>query len=461
MEILLQDIRYAIRAFLKNPGFAIVAVLTVALAIGANSTIFSFVNGILLRPLPYEEPGRLVLLDETAPAHGMPSMGVSFPNFLDWREQNTVFEDIAAYDTDRFTLVGWGEPEQFPGSEVSSGLFEILGVAPVQGRTFTAEEDRPDHDTVVILSHGLWQRRFGSDPAIIGQTITLNNRPRTVIGIMPPGFKFPEIADLWLPLALDTKRYTRNDHGLSAIARLKPGVTLERAQAEMKAIAVRIEEQNPVTNEGLGVNVLSLRDGLTSDYRLALLILLGVVGFVLLIACANVANLLLARASVRQKEVALRSALGASRWRLFRQLLTESLLLGVMGGALGLVLTLWGLDLLLTAIPIKFPFWMKFNLDIRVIGFTIGISLLTGLVFGVVPALGTSKPNLNEILKEGGRSAASAGRRGLRNLLVITEVALSLVLLAGAGLMMRSFLHLQQVNPGLNPQNVLTMQVSL
>ncbi|HVG17675.1 MAG TPA: ABC transporter permease, partial [Blastocatellia bacterium] len=337
----------------------------------------------------------------------------------------------------------------------------ILGVAPIQGRTFTAEEDRPDHDTVVILSHGLWQRRFGSDPEVVGRTITLNNRPRTVIGIMPPGFKFPEVADVWLPLALDTRRYTRTDHGLSAIARLKPGVTPAQAQAEMSAIAARIEEQNPVTNQGLGVNVFNLRDGLTGDYRQALMILLGVVGFVLLIACANVANLLLARASARQKEVALRAALGANRWRLFRQLLTESLLLGVIGGALGLVLTLWGLDMLLAAIPIKFPFWMKFSLDGRVIGFTVGISLLTGLVFGVVPALGASKPNLNEILKEGGRTATSAGRRRLRNLLVVAEVALSLVLLAGAGLMMRSFLRLQQVNPGFNPQNVLTTQVNL
>jgi putative ABC transport system permease protein len=461
MEVLLQDIRYAIRGLLKNPGFAVVAVLTVALGVGANSTIFSFVNGILLRPLPYQEPARLALLDETSPSQGMTSMGVSFPNFLDWRERNHVFEDIAAYDTGGYNLIGWGEPEQLPGSAVSSGLFEILGVAPIQGRTFTAEEDRPDHDTVVILSDGLWQRRFGSDPAIIGQTITLNNRPRTIIGVMPPGFKFPEIADLWLPLALDTKRYTRTDHGLGAIARLKSGVTLEQAQAEMSTIAVGIEAENPITNQGLGVNVFNLRDGLTGDYRKALLILLGVVGFVLLIACANVANLLLARASARQKEVALRAALGASRWRLFRQLLTESLLLGTMGGALGLVLTLWGLDLLLAAIPIKLPFWMKFSLDGRVISFTIGISLLTGLVFGVVPALAASKPNLNEILKEGGRSAASGGRRGLRNLLVVAEVALSLVLLAGAGLMMRSFLHLQQINPGLNPQNVLTMQVGL
>lgn len=462
MTNLWQDVRYGVRALLKKPGFAFVAMLTLALGIGANSTIFSFVNGILLRPLPYRNPERLVLLNEISSKRGEGSMGVSFPNFLDWREQNHVFEDIAAYGEGSYTMVGAGEPEQLRGARISSGLFEILGVAPKLGRTIRPEEDHPDSDTVVVLSYGLWQRRFGSNPRIVGQTVNINNRPRTVIGVMPAGFKFPEVADLWLPLALDTKLWTRNDHGLSAIARLKPNATLEQARAEMISVARNIEEQNPVTNEGLSVTVSNLREGLVGDYRQALMILLGVVGFVLLIACANVANLLLARAAGRQREIAIRSALGASRWRIIRQLVTESLLLSVAGGALGLVLAVWGLDLLLAAIPIEFPFWMKFSLDGRVLGFTIAISLLTGILFGLAPALQASKIELNETLKEGGRSAgAGAGHHRLRNLLVVAEIALSLMLLAGAGLMMRSFMRLQQVNSGVNPNNVLTMVVPL
>ncbi|HEX8651884.1 MAG TPA: ABC transporter permease [Pyrinomonadaceae bacterium] len=461
MRTLWQDLRYSARALLLKPGFAAVAILTIGLGIGATSTIFSFVNGILLRPLPYQHPEQLVLVDETSLNRGVASMGVSFPNFVDWREQNHVFENIAAYTDDSFTLTGDGEPEQLPGGEISYGTFETLGIAPLLGRTFLAEEDRPDYDTVAILSYGLWQRRFGGNPKIIGQTINLNNRQRTVVGVMPQGFRFPEVSELWVPLALNSQLWTRTDHGLSTVARLKPGVTLSEAQAEMNTIALNIEKQNPVTNEGLGVALHSLREGLVGDYQKALLILLGVVGFVLLIACANVANLLLARASTRQKEIAIRAALGASQSRIFRQLLTESLLLGVLGGALGLVLALWGLDLLLAAIPVEIPFWMKFSMDGRVLLFTIGVSLLTGLIFGVAPALQASRPDLNETLKDGGRTSASATRHRLRSLLVVAEVALSLMLLVGAGLMMRSFLRLQHVNSGLNPENVLTMQVPL
>jgi len=355
MKTLWHDVRYGLRMLLKKPGFTLTAVVTLALGIGATSTIFSFVNGILLRPLPYQDSERLVSLDETAPKRGIVSMGVSFPNFLDWREQNRVFTGVAAYSENSCTLTGSGEPEQLSGADISHNTFEILGVAPILGRTFTAEEDRPENDLFVILSHGLWERRFGAKSEVIGQKITLNNYPHTVIGVMPPGFKFPEVADLWIPLALDTRRWTRNDHGLSAVARLKAGVTLDQAQSDITAVARRIEVQNPVTNEGLGVNIIPLREGLVSDYRKALLILMGVVGLVLLIACANVANLLLARASARAKEVAIRTALGAGRWRVFRQLLTESVVLGLMGGALGLTLAFWGLDLLLAAIPIDFP----------------------------------------------------------------------------------------------------------
>jgi putative ABC transport system permease protein len=462
MTNLWQDVRYGVRSLLKKPGFAFVAVLTLALGIGANSTIFSFVNAVLLRPLPYANPERLVALDENSSKQGVAAMGVSFPNFLDWREQNHVFEGIAAYGEDTYTLSGGGEPEQVPGARISSGLFEILGIQPMMGRTFRAEEDSPTNDTVVILSYGLWQRRFAGNPNILGQSISVGNRPHTIIGVMPAGFRFPEVADMWRPLALDTTMWTRNDHGLSAIARLKPNVTLEQAQGDMIAVARHIEEQNPVTNEGFGVTVSNLRDQLVGDYRKALMILLGVVSFVLLIACANVANLLLARSVGRQKEIAIRATLGASRWRIVRQLVTESLLLSAIGGVLGLVLAVWGIDLLLAAIPIEFPFWMKFSLDGRVVGFTVVISMLTGVVFGLAPAIQASKIELNETLKEGGRNAGAAtGHRRLRSLLVVSELALSLVLLTGAGLMMQSFMRLQRVNSGVNPNNVLTLAVPL
>jgi putative ABC transport system permease protein len=460
-----QDTRYGARMLRKSPGLTLVALLSLALGMGAISTIFSFVNGILLRPLPYPHSERLVLLDETAPRKGDSSMGVSYPNFLDWRVRNQSFEDIACYDTSGFAMAGGAsasnEPEQIKGAFVNQGLFEILGVAPILGRTFTADEDQPDHDLVVIVSYGLWQRRFGGDPNILGQTLIMNNRPRVVIGVMPKGFQFPEVADAWGPLALTPKTYTRTDHGFSAIARLKPGVSLEQAQAEMTNIAAGIEAENPVTNEGLGVNVINLRANLVGDYKKALLILLGVVAFVLLIACVNVANLLLARATARQKEIAIRAALGADRKRIFRQLLTESLLLGLISGALGLVMALWGMELLLSAIPIDIPFWMKFDLDGRVLGFTAACSLLTGFVFGTVPALEASNPDLNETLKEGGRAGSGGSRGRLRSMLVVAEIALSLVLLVGAGLMMRSFISLQNVDPGINPKDVLTFKVNL
>ncbi|HEY0366903.1 MAG TPA: ABC transporter permease, partial [Pyrinomonadaceae bacterium] len=446
LENLMRDASYSLRILLKNYAFTIVVVLTLALGIGANTAIFSFANGILLRPLPYPHSERLAVIDETALKRGVDSMSVSFPNYLDWREQNKVFEDIGVYfGANRFSLSGAGEPVEVRGSYISHGLFEVLRVSPQLGRTFTANEDRPDEDAVVILGHNLWQRNFGGDANIIGRKITISNRPRTVVGVMPPGFRFPEVSEMWVPVALTTKTFTRTDHGLSAIARLKDGVTFTEAQAEMNNIAARIEQQNPVTNEGLGVKVTSLHDRLTGDYREALLILLGVVGCVLLVACVNVANLMLARASARQKEFALRAALGASRWRIMRQLLVESLLLAFVGGVVGFIVSIWALRLLLTAIPIQLPFWMNFGIDLRVLGFTAAITLLTGLLFGAAPALQTSRVDLNDTLKEGGRGAAGVRARS-RNLLVVTEIALSLVVLVGAGLMIQSFLRLKRVN---------------
>jgi len=462
METLLKDIRYGVRNLLKHPTFAITALLTLAIGIGANTTIFSFVNGILLRPLPYPDSERLVVINETAHKRGIPSMSISFPNFLDWRGQNHVFEDISAYGlSSSFSLTGAGEPERVRGSSVSQGTFELLRVTPILGRTFTTEEDRPRTDGVVILGHDLWQRRFAGNAQVVGQNLILNNRPRTVIGVMPPGFKFPENHELWVPLGLDTTMYPRTDHGLSSIARLKDGVSLAQAQSEMDVIARRIEEQNPVTNEGLGVLVTSLHEVLTGDYRKALLILLGVVGFVLLVASVNVANLMLARTSARQKEFAVRSALGASRWRIIRQTLTESLLISLLGAGLGLLLAIWGIKLVLALIPIKLPFWMNFNLDLRVLAFTTGVSLLTALSFGTVPAILGTRVDLNQSLKEGGRSALASVRHRTRGFLVIAEVALALMVLVGAGLMMQSFLRLRNVGAGFSEKDVLTFSVIL
>ncbi len=461
MNELFKDIRYGVRHLLKNPTFAATALLTLAIGIGANSTIFSFVNGILLRPLPYPESERLVVINETAWKQGIPAMSISFPNFLDWRAQNHVFEDIASFDTGRnFSLTGGGEPERVRGVSISQGTFELLRVAPLLGRTFTAEEDRPKQDGVVILGYSLWQRRFSSDSQIVGKTVVLNSRARTVVGVMPAEFKFPDSAELWVPLGLDTTMFTRTDHGLGCIARLKDNVSLAQAQAEMDLIARRIEEQNPVTNEGLGVSVNGLHTVLAGDYRKALLILLGVVGFVLLVACANVANLMLARTSARQKEFAVRAAMGASRWRIVRQALTESLLLSLLGAGLGLLLAMWGIKLLLSLIPVKLPFWMNFTLDLRVLAFTSAISLLTALIFGTMPAIFGTRVDLNHTLKEGGRSATSVRHR-TRDLLVVAEVALALIVLVGAGLMIQSFLRLRHVGPGFNENNVLTFGVIL
>ncbi len=461
IEELWQDLRYGARMVRNQPGFTLIAIITLVLGIGANSTIFSFFNGVLLRPLPYQHPERLVLLDETASKRGGASLGVSFTNYLDWRAQNRVFTEVGGYHSITFTLTGAGEAEELPGAMASHGLFGLLGVAPLLGRTFTPEEDQPGPHRVVILGYGLWQRRFGGDPKIAGRTVTLVNRAWEVVGVMPPDFKFPAGADFWIPLTLDTRGWPRTMHGMGAIARLKPGVTREGAQSEMSLIAGRLAEQYPASNEGLDVSVVGLRDHMVKDYRRGLWILLGVVGFVLLIACANVANLLLARATARQREMAVRAALGAGRWRIVRQVLCESLMLGALGGVAGMLLAWLGLGPLLAALPVEMPFWMKFNLDGRVLAFTLAVSLLTSLVFGAAPAWQAARIDLIEALKDGGRSGGGGSRPRLRHLLVVAQVALALILLVGAGLMMRSFLRLQQVRLGFNPDNVLTLRVTV
>jgi putative ABC transport system permease protein len=461
MTTLKQDLRYGVRMLLKNPGFAIVAVIALALGIGANAAIFSVVNTVLLRSLPYDDPDRLMVLRENKLPQ-FPEFSVSPGNFLDWQKENTTFEKLAAINGTAYNLVGDAEPERLRGARVSAGLFEMLGVNPALGRTFLDEEDQPGHDNVAILSSSLWKRRFGSDPNVVGQAIALSATSYTVIGVMPPAFQFPDReTDVWTPIAFNARQAQQHgSHYISVIGRLKPGVTQEQAATEMDAVAGRLAEQYPDTNTGWRVNVLPMQESEVRDIKSALLVLLGAVALVLLIACANVANLLLARATARQKEIAIRTALGASRRRITQQLLTESILLALAGGGVGLLLAVWGIGSLLKLAPQELPRVKDVTLDVRVLGFTLIVTLLTGVIFGLVPALQASRPNLNETLKEGGRGT-TGGHHRVRGALVITEVALALLLLVGAGLLIRSFYRLQQVTPGFNSKNALAVTVSL
>ncbi|MBV9927382.1 MAG: ABC transporter permease [Acidobacteria bacterium] len=458
------DLRYGVRTLWKNKSFTAVAVVALALGIGANSAIFSVVNTVLLRPLPYKEPERLVMVWEDNSKIGYPRDTPAPANYADWRDQNQVFEGMAATADQSFNLTGAGEPERFDGKRVSANFFSLLGVEPQLGRGFMPEEDLNGANRVVVLSHGLWQRRFGSDAGLLGKTVTLNGEPYTVVGVMPQGFQFlNEDVGMWVPIAFTPQQANnRNSHYLKVVARLRPGVTVERAQAEMSTIATRLQQQYPDANTDLGAGVVSLHEEVVGDIRPALLVLLGAVGFVLLVACANVANLLLARAAVRQKEIALRTALGASRLRIVRQFLTESVLLAAVGGLVGLLLSVWGVTLLRSFIPENISQVKAISVDARVLGFTVLVTLLTGLVFGLAPALQASRFNLNETLKEGGRDAAAArGGNRIRGLLVVAEVAVSLVLLVGAGLLINSFMRLRNVDPGFRTENLLTMGVVL
>jgi len=472
---MLADIRYTLRVLRKSPGFTLIVVLALALGIGANTAIFSVVNAVLLRALPFPDPGRIVMVWSPNPLilAGVDELPPSNADLKDWREQNHVFERLAGVTSRQFNLAGEGEPERAGGAEVTADFFSVLGVQPERGRWFTADEDQPGK-RVAVISDALWRRRYAGDPQIIGRQITIDGQGHTVVGVMPAGFQFPRGSelpnfyafaaqtDVWTPLGWDAKRWSnRGSHILIAVGRLKGGVPVQQAQQQMGAIEKRLSEQFN-DSRGWSAKVMPLHDQIVGGTRVALWTLLGAVGFVLLIACANVANIVLARASARQKEMAIRTAVGANRMRVTQQLLTESVLLALAGGVLGLILASVGIDVLLSITPADVPRMEGVGIDGRVLAFTALISLATGLLFGVAPAFQMSSSRLNETLKESGRgSSAGTVSRRFRGALVAGEVALALILLAGAGLLMKSFVRLAQVDPGFHAQSAVTMDLTL
>jgi putative ABC transport system permease protein len=461
LETLFQDIRFGARQLLKNPGFAAVAVLTLALGIGANTAIFSVVDAVLLRPLAYPDSGQLVSLSERGPDWSGGSL--SYPNFTDWRNQQSVFEKFGVYTGGNFTLTGAGEPVRLAGAQMSADVFAALRAPPEIGRVFGEDEDKPGGPPVAVVSHALWHNRFGGEAGIVNKTINLDGKPYTILGVMPAGFEFPDKVDLWLPAGpsfAESSWQKRDNHpGLFGLARLKPGVTLEKARTNLDVIAVRLEQQYPESNKTRRVQIDRLLDNKVGNVRRALWILLGAVSFVLVIACANVANLLLARAAAREKEMALRAALGAGRWRITRQLLTESGLLAMLGAAVGLLFAKGALRVVATLAGESLPRANEISLDPRVLLFSGLVAVFTGILFGLAPAWHASRVNLQGALKEAGRGATSS-RAGLRQGLVIAEVALTFVLLAGAGLLLLSFHRLLQVNPGFVVDRVLTFHIN-
>jgi putative ABC transport system permease protein len=459
------DIRYALRNLLRRPTFTLIAVVTLALGIGANTAIFSAINALLLKPLPFPELDRVVAVWDKLPSRGVMHNEVTVANYLDWQSQTQSYEQLALFRWWSANLTGIDPPERIQGFLVTANFLDVTGIKPIMGRNFSSEENQPGKDQVAIITHSLWQRRFGGDPNILNKTITVNSVVRTVVGVMPERFNYPKGAEVYAPLAMTPELMkNRGGHGYYVIGRLKSGSSIQSAQAEIDNIMGRLEQQFPETNKGWGSTVFPIVADTVRMYDTALWVMMAAVGFVLLIACANVANLMLARASGRQREIAVRAALGASRWRIVRQLLTESVIVALIGGGLGILIGFWGIDALRAGNPgdaAKYaPGWYQLGINPTVLLFTLGLSLLSGIVFGLAPALQVSKPNLNITLKEGTRGTSSASHR-LRSSLVVFEVALSLVLLVGAGLLTRSFLSLLKTDPGFNSDNVLTMALVL
>lgn len=472
MQSWLQDIRYALRQLRKNPGFTAVAVITLALGLGANTAIFSVIDAVLLRPLPFHARSRLVVVKPTEPGR-RDDIGVSYPTFLDWESRNHVFDGLSVFRQDDFTLTGRGEAAHLTGAVVSANLFSVLGVSPVMGRDFIHDEDKPTSTGLpIILSHSLWQNRFGSDPKIVGQNLTLDSQTFAVVGVMPAEFQFPvqrTPVEFWTTIALDSQPVDgsppmteqRGAAYLDVIARLKPQVTLETAQIEMAGIQDGLNRQYS-GNRSKGISLVPESNAVVGDMRLGLFILLGAVGLVLLIVCANLSNLLLARATTRSKEISVRTALGATRWMIVRQLLAESILLATAGAIAGLALAAWGIKFLMSLAPADLPRVNESGLNLQVLIFTALVAVFTGILFGLIPALQSAKPELSSALKEGGRSGTETlGRGRLRAALIVTETALAMVLLVGAGLLLRSLLGLGRVDPGFAKDHVITFGLDL
>ncbi len=466
MQTIWQDLRYGLRMLINKPGFTAVAIFTLALGIGANTAIFTVVDAALLRGLPYQNPDRLYHLWERTPQAEFPQREFSYPDYQDY-QKTQVFTALGAYTGGGGTITGRGEPERIFAPSASANFFSMLGVEPLIGRTFQPGDDSPGAERTTVLTYGLWQRMFGGDRGVLGQPLTINGNSYTVIGVLPSSFQFAfRTADLWLPYQPTEAQLTRRFmHGTNVIGRLAPRSTVDQAQAEISGIAARIEAEHNQSHAGTGVILVPLQEQVVGQVRPILLVLLGAVGFVLLIACANLASLLLTRSIARQKEIAIRAALGAQARRLIRQLMTESVMLAVAGGAAGLLIASLGLDALVAALPDaqlnSLPFLKSLRIDPGILAFAFGLSLVTGVVFGLVPALQSSKVDLLGTLKEGGRSSTVGARQRFRGALVVTEIALAVVLLVGAGLMMKSLLRLLKVDVGFNPQNVLTMTVAL
>ena len=461
-----QDLRYAFRTLAKSPGFAGVAVLAIALGVGPNSAVFSIINAVLLRPLPFRDSERVVMLWETMKSRGFDQLPVSGPTFLDWKRDARSFENMVpafALPEYGFNLTGGGEPERVRGGMAGAAFVDVMGITPSVGRGFLPDEDRPGAPKVVLIGYSLWQRRFGSDPRIIGRSVGLDGTAYTVIGVLPGELSAVGNVDVWVPIGRDIAQDNRANHNFGIIARLKPGVTTAQAQAEMNGIAQRLAKVYPATNRGIGVLVISFHDLLSNVARPAFMVLFAAVGFLLLIACANVASLLLARSAARQREIAIRTALGAGRGHIVRQLLAESLVLSLAGGLLGLLLAGWSIRSLRNALPDVVPLLKNMNMDARVLAFTLAASVLTGILFGLLPALRAARTDLHHTLKEGGggKGTLEGSSQRTRSALLMAEVALAVVLLIGAGLMMRSFVHITSMNPGFRAENVLTMQLSL